>query len=125
MYGVHDDGWAAPVVAMRYGHGSDDRKILFQLEVPAWLPIRQYELSIHAEEGNPLTLHKLNPGNVRTIEVPIGRKAGRRELRIKPFFRSIELTGTVDSRPLTVIVRRIEIRSVGDAITMFPRAGAA
>jgi glycosyltransferase involved in cell wall biosynthesis len=125
LRGVHEDGWATPVIVVQYGHGSGDRLIRLELEVPGWLPIRQYELSIHAAEGNSLGLHRLKPGDATTIEVPIGQEPGRREVRIKPFFRSIELVETADSRQLTVVVRRIEIRDIEKCITMFPRAGAA
>lgn len=128
LQGVHGDGWAAPSIVVRYGQGSGERSLYVELQIPGWLPIRHYELAINTPEGNRLALHRLSPGDTPVIEIPIGREAGAREVRIKPFFRPIELrelAKSADARELTVIVQRIEIRDAGKSITMYPRMRAA
>ena len=128
LQGVHRDGWAAPSIVVQYGAGSDTRSLHVELQVPGWLPIRHYELSVNTAGGDRLAVHRLRPGDAPTIEVPLGREAGGREMRIKPFFRPIELhelAKSADSRQLTVMVQRIEIRDAGKSITMYPRMRAA
>jgi glycosyltransferase involved in cell wall biosynthesis len=128
LQGVHGDGWAAPLIVVRYGQGSGERSLRVELQIPDWLPIRHYELSVNTAKGDRLALHRLRPGDAPIIEVPIGPEAGAREVRIKPFFRPIELrelAKSADSRELTVIVRRVEIRDAKESITMYPRTRAA
>ena len=128
LYGVHGDGWAAPSIIVHYGNGRGDRSLHVQFQVPDWLPIRHYELSIPTAAQGRLERHWLKPGDTPKIEIPIGSEAGTVEMHIKPFFRPIELrvlANTTESRELTVIVQRIEIREAEKSITIFPRTSAA
>jgi hypothetical protein len=125
LHGVYDDGWASSALIMQYGRAASDRAIRMEFEVPGWLPIRVYELSIQSENGSPHARRKLKPGSAPMIEVPIGRDAGKCRVHIKPFFRSIELSETTDARKLTIMVRRIDIRGRDKIVTMFPRANGA
>ncbi len=128
LHGVHGDGWAAPSIVVQYGHGSGERSLHMDLQIPGWLPIRYYELSVATAEGERIAHHRLKPGDAPTIEMPIGRAAGAREVCIKPFFRPIELrelAKSADARELTVIVQRIEIRDAKGSMLLYPRTHAA
>lgn len=126
--GIYGDGWAAPRVAVRYGHGSADRVLRLVLEAPTVGAIRRYDLAVSDGAGAAIVRDAIAAGASSAIDVPIGQEAGVRNVSISPFFRPVELRAdppAADARKLTVMVRKIEICEPGKSRVIFPAAGAA
>ncbi len=112
--GVHPDGWVGPIFSIHLPEGSSDRTLSLELYVPGGLPIRRFELMFACRErASPF--RAAVQGGRQHLEVPVQAATIRLDVQVRPFFRPCELPrkhASLDSRPLTVMVLKTELRDL-------------
>ena len=112
--GLYSDGWAAPLFSIYLPDGSSDRALRLEIEVPGWLPIREFDLTFTAQDQSIVFRATVKSGK-QHLDVPLQEAAGRIDVQVRPFFRPCELPfeqPNPDTRPLTVMVSKIELHDI-------------